>query len=107
MPYCDRRRFLCSLTAITTGFAGNPILTHGTLAQTAVEQPKRGGTFVMALGANPDHLNLSISSSVIIALPSQTVTEGLITVNSKYELQPALATAWHGSINRRRGLRGP
>jgi peptide/nickel transport system substrate-binding protein len=112
MSYCDRRRFICSVAVVATGLAGNLTLADDALAQAAAEQPKRGGTFVMALGANPDHLNLSISSSVIIALPSQTVTEGLITVNSKYELQPALATAWHVSadgreitFNLRRGVK--
>ena len=44
-------------------------------AQTT-DRPTRGGTMVVSLGANPDHLNLAISSSVIVALPSQAMIEG-------------------------------
>ncbi len=58
------------------------------------EQPKQGGTLVTALSANPEHLNISISSSVAVALPSATVTEGLVRLNRQYQPQPALAESW-------------
>ncbi|MSQ72858.1 MAG: ABC transporter substrate-binding protein [Betaproteobacteria bacterium] len=72
------------------------------LAQSAPEAPKRGGTFVMALGANPEHLNISISSSVIVSLPAQAVTEGLIRINSKFQPEPVLATGWQVSPDGKR-----
>ncbi len=52
---------------------------------------------VVAIGANPEHLNVGISSSVIVALPSAAVTEGLVRLNRQYEPEPALATSWEVS----------
>ena len=65
-----RRRDALGMLAGAAGALGWSELA---LAQ-GKEAPRRGGTFVMAIGANPDHLNLSISSSVIIAFPGQAVT---------------------------------
>jgi peptide/nickel transport system substrate-binding protein len=62
-------------------------------AQTT-DRPTRGGTMVVSLGANPDHLNLAISSSVIVALPSQAMIEGLIRLDGNFAPQPALAKSW-------------
>ena len=65
----------------------------------AAEQPKRGGTFVVALGANPEHLNISLSSSVIIGLAASAATEGLVRISRDYQLKPALATSWNVSAD--------
>jgi peptide/nickel transport system substrate-binding protein len=67
--------------------------TNPAAAQTAAP-PVRGGTLVVALGANPDHLNLAISSSVPVALPAQSVIEGLVRLDGAFAPQPALATSW-------------
>ena len=71
-------------------------------AQPVAETPRRGGTFVMALGANPEHLNIAISSSVIVSFPGQAVTEGLIRINAKFQPEPVLATSWQASPDGRR-----
>ena len=97
MPSSSRHRgfmAFAGLVAAGLAFAAEPA--------PAQEQPRRGGTFVFALGANPDHLNMAVSSSVIIALPSQTVIEGLITINSKVQPEPALATSWEVSPDGKR-----
>src|SRR4051794_13424889 len=81
-----RREALGMLAGATAGGLG---WSEFALAQ-GREAPRRGGTFVMAIGANPEHLNLTISSSVIIAFPGQAVTEGLVRTNSKFGLEPVL-----------------
>ncbi len=90
----DRRNVLRSILILSLAPTISGISPGESTAQGVTERPRPGGSFVIALGANPDHLNISISSSVIIALPAQAVTEGLITVNSKYQLEPSLATSW-------------
>jgi peptide/nickel transport system substrate-binding protein len=98
----NRRRMLGTITGVT---ASGIFLSAGpstALGQTAGEAPRRGGTFVMALGANPEHLNPAISSSVMVALPGQAVTEGLIRINSKFQPEPVLATSWQISPDGKR-----
>jgi peptide/nickel transport system substrate-binding protein len=91
----DALGVLAGATAASLGW-GELALAQGK------EAPRRGGTFVMALGANPEHLNLSISSSVIIAFPGQVVTEGLVRMNGKFGLEPVLATSWNTSPDGRK-----
>src|SRR5438552_3739824 len=86
-------------------------MATGATAQTA-DKPARGGTMVASLGANPDHLNLAISSSVIVALPSQAMIEGLVRLDGDFAPQPALAEKWTVSpdsktitFNLRRGVK--
>lgn len=88
MSEITRRHALGAMAGAT---AGNLFWSGPASAQGAAT-PRRGGTFVMALGANPEHLNLAISSSVIISFPGQVVTEGLFRVNGKFGLEPMLAT---------------
>ena len=58
------------------------------------EAPAPGGTMVVALGANPDHLNIAISSSVIVAVPAHAIIEGLVRLDGNFIPQPALAESW-------------
>ena len=92
------RRLLVALALVAVGAS---VASEPAVAQVK-ETPRRGGTFVMALGANPEHLNLAISSSVIIAFPGQVVSEGLIRVDGKFGLEPQLATAWETSADGRK-----
>ncbi|MCL5076092.1 MAG: ABC transporter substrate-binding protein [Chloroflexi bacterium] len=62
-------------------------------------KPKQGGTLVVALGANPEHLDISLSSSVMVGLPASAVTEGLVRINREYQLRPALAKSWEVSTD--------
>lgn len=84
----SRRRLIKGL-ALSLTLAAAP----GTLA-VAQENPQPGGTMVVALGANPDHLNSAISSSVIVAMPAQPIIEGLVRLDSKFLPQPVLAESW-------------
>jgi peptide/nickel transport system substrate-binding protein len=65
-----------------------------TVASAQDESPTPGGTMVVTLGANPDHLNPAISSSVIVAMPAQPMIEGLIRLNKDFLPQPVLAEKW-------------
>jgi peptide/nickel transport system substrate-binding protein len=89
-----RRRNL--LKGIALGLALSNYSFSLAVAQNA-EIPTPGGTMVVTLGANPDHLNPAISSSVIVAMPAQAVIEGLIRLNGEFLPQPALAEAWEVS----------
>ena len=98
----SRRQMVGALSgAVATGMFANGQFRPA-FAQAAAEAPKRGGTFVMALGANPEHLNASISSSVMVALPAQGITEGLIRINGKFQPEPVLATSWQVSPDGKR-----
>lgn len=81
------------LKSITLGLALSVSLGSLALGQD-VETPTPGGTMVVTLGANPDHLNPAISSSVIVAMPAQAIIEGLIRLDGEFLPQPALATSW-------------
>ncbi len=84
-----------STVPVATVPSGPPATSAPTSAPTpAAEQPKRGGTFVVALGSNPEHLNISLSSSVIVGLAASAATEGLVRIARDYQLKPALATSW-------------
>ncbi len=60
---------------------------------------RHGGTFVVALGSDPEHLNTSISSSVPVGLAAGAVTEGLLRIGRDYQLYPLLAESWDISDN--------
>lgn len=98
MSEIRRRDALGALAGVAIGGVG----WSGLARAQGAETPRRGGTFVMALGANPEHLNLSISSSVIIAFPGQVVTEGLFRMNGKFGLEPVLATGYQVSPDGKR-----
>jgi peptide/nickel transport system substrate-binding protein len=84
-----RNRVFCVLAgALIAGSA------WGAIPAPAAEEPVRGGTFVVALGANPAHLNTSITAGVPVSLTALTVTEGLVRVGKDYLPKPELATSW-------------
>ena len=58
------------------------------------DNPQHGGTLVVALGSDPEHLNTTISSSVVVGLPAGAVTEGLVRIDRDYNAIPTLAESW-------------
>jgi len=61
--------------------------------------PPYGGTLVVAIGSDPEHLNTSITSSVTVGLPAGTITEGLIRIDRDYNAYPVLAETWDVSAD--------
>lgn len=61
---------------------------------TPASEIPQGGTLVVALGSNPEHLNTSITSSVAVGLPAGAVTEGLVNIDRDYNAIPVLAESW-------------
>jgi peptide/nickel transport system substrate-binding protein len=88
-PFRPSRRSL--LKSLSLGLALTA--STGTIA-TAQETPTPGGSMVVTLGANPDHLNPAISSSVIVAMPAQPMIEGLVRLDGEFLPQPVLAESW-------------
>ncbi len=60
----------------------------------AASEPKRGGTLVEALSADPAHGNMSISSDAMVQFFGEPISEGLIWMDERYQPQPVLATSW-------------
>jgi peptide/nickel transport system substrate-binding protein len=57
-------------------------------------QPQRGGTAVVALGSDPDTLNLGITTSFPVGAVGASLYNGLIWVDPRGEIQPQLASSW-------------
>lgn len=67
----------------------SPVPTEETSSET-----RQGGTLVVALGSDPEHLNTSISSSVIVGLPGNAISEALVRIDREYNPYGLLAESW-------------
>ncbi len=68
--------------------------TSDTTSTTADEQPVRGGSLVVALQADPGHLNPAITTSGTTHPASEILYNGLVSVDNDLEVQPELAKSW-------------
>jgi len=68
--------------------------TAATGAQPVNGAPKRGGTAVVAVDADPETLNPGITTSNVTGDIQAKVFEGLVWLDQNFTPQPALATSW-------------
>ena len=60
----------------------------------AQEAPKRGGTLVFAIGANPETLNPAVTTGVEALAVACKMFNGLVYLDRDWNPQPELARAW-------------
>ena len=60
----------------------------------AQEQPKRGGTLVVATTQTPRHLNGAVQSGIATAVPSTQLFASPLRFDDKWNPQPYLAESW-------------
>jgi peptide/nickel transport system substrate-binding protein len=60
----------------------------------SAETPKRGGTVVVALGAEPMLINPGVTTNDPDVYTGCMVYEGLVRINNKFDVEPALAKSW-------------
>ncbi len=65
------------------------------IGATALEAaPKKGGTIIVALGAEPNGINSVVTSSDPDVYTGCLVYDALVRINNKYDVEPALAKSW-------------
>lgn len=74
------------------------ILVSG-IAAAQQAQPQRGGTIVIALGADPETLNPGITTGYAVGAITANVFSGLIRLGPRGEVLPQLATSWDVAAN--------
>jgi len=60
----------------------------------APAQPQSGGTAVVALGGDPETLNLGITTGYAVGAVAASIYSGLVWIDARGEFRPDLATAW-------------
>jgi peptide/nickel transport system substrate-binding protein len=68
------------------------LLAGGAVA--APSQPQRGGTAVVALGGDPETLNLGITTGYAVGAVAGPIVSGLVWIDARGDIQPSLATSW-------------
>ena len=63
------------------------------------EEPKQGGTLVMAIGATPRHLNPAVQSGIATGVPGAQLFATPLRYDEGWEPQPYLAKSWTVSDN--------
>lgn len=77
-----------------TGSAGVSLLARDTNRVVAQEGDS---TIVIAIDADPEHLNMALTSSVTVQIPACMVQQGLIVLDRSYAPTPELAESWEVS----------
>lgn len=80
------------LTTVVTFVLGTLALAAGRAP--AQEAPRYGGTFVFAIGANPETLNPAITTGVEALAVACKMFNGLVYLDRDWNPQPELAAAW-------------
>ncbi|HEY4065638.1 MAG TPA: ABC transporter substrate-binding protein [Burkholderiaceae bacterium] len=84
-------RLLLGLPLMAGGFA--PLQAHAQ-ASAADGSPRRGGTLVIAMSADPASLNPDLSTGVTDHTAGELIYEGLTEPNDDFTMAPALAKSW-------------
>jgi peptide/nickel transport system substrate-binding protein len=74
--------------------AAKPTAATAATAAPAASSPRKGGTAVIAVDADPETLNPGITTSNVTGDIQAKVFEGLVWLDQNYAPQPALATSW-------------
>jgi len=69
------------------------LLATGMAAATPAE-PQRGGSAVVAIGSDPETLNLGITTGYAVGAVAASIFSGLVWIDARGEIQPGLATSW-------------
>jgi peptide/nickel transport system substrate-binding protein len=69
-------------------------LLVGGMAAAAPAEPQRGGTAVVAIGGDPETLNLGITTGYAVGAVAASIFSGLVWIDPRGEIQPSLATSW-------------
>ncbi|MDI6771733.1 MAG: ABC transporter substrate-binding protein [bacterium] len=69
------------------------LLATGIAAATPTE-PRRGGSAVVAIGSDPETLNLGITTGYAVGAVAASIFSGLVWIDARGEIQPGLATSW-------------
>ena len=75
---------LALATALTASFAGF----------SQAEEPKKGGTLVTVLGANPRNLNSSVQAGIVTGFPGAQLFASPLRYDNDWTPQPYLAESW-------------
>lgn len=70
------------------------VLAAAVSAGAVPAQPQRGGAAVVAIGSDPESLNLGITTSFPVGAVAASIFNGLIVVDPRGEIRPQLATSW-------------
>jgi peptide/nickel transport system substrate-binding protein len=73
----------CLLALLLGGSAGG-----------ATTEPQRGGAAVIAIGGDPETLNLGITTGYAVGAVAASIFSGLVWIDARGEIQPNLATSW-------------
>ncbi|HEY3152905.1 MAG TPA: ABC transporter substrate-binding protein, partial [Candidatus Binatia bacterium] len=70
-------------------------LAHGIASAGPVEgNPRKGGTLILGMAADPSTLNCGIESSQIVAMVTSNIYNGLIHMDEESNPHPDLAQSW-------------
>ena len=69
-------------------------LTTLTTPVSAADEPKQGGTLVMAIQTTPRHLNPAVQSGTATGVPGTQLFASLLRYDDGWEPQPYLAKSW-------------
>jgi len=79
---------ICVITATAM------VLLLGSPGPAAPVEPQRGGTAVVAIGGDPETLNLGITTGYAVGAVAASIFSGLVWIDARDQVQPALATSW-------------
>jgi peptide/nickel transport system substrate-binding protein len=88
-----RRKFVTTVGAAP--FVGSVGATLGTSGAFAQEQPRRGGTLVYALGSDPAHFNLAITTDLNSQQGATHMFSQVLRVTKDGKFTGDLAESWH------------
>lgn len=84
------RRLRMAVVVVTAALA----LAVTTSADAAILRPVRGGTLVVALTADPGHLNPAITTSGVVHPAAEPMYNGLVSISESGRATPELARSW-------------
>lgn len=70
------------------------VVAAGSTVAAAPPEPQRGGSAVVAIGGDPETLNLGITTGYAVGAVAASIFSGLVWIDARGEIQPGLATSW-------------
>lgn len=91
------QRMLSCLRRGIIGLAAAVMVAGMVAGLAAAEEPTRGGTLVMAIGATPRHLNPAVQSGIATGQPGAQIFATLLRYDDGWTPEPYLAKSWEVS----------
>jgi peptide/nickel transport system substrate-binding protein len=85
---------ITSVKSVGLGVLALALLSAGPAYEAAAQTPKRGGTLIFGIGADPNTTSRAVSSSQTDGLIGCMQYQGLTDVNNVGQVLPLLAKAW-------------